>query len=76
MELERIRVFSSEKSSRAESGIGLTPPEVSITYFQSVSVPDLPRVTWRSLPNPGEGGGELTERREARTRGTRGGEVQ
>ena len=28
MELERIRLFESEKSSRAESGIGLTPPEV------------------------------------------------
>ena len=28
MDLERIRLFESEKSSRAESGIGLTPPEV------------------------------------------------
>ena len=31
MELERIRLFESEKSSRAESGIGLTPPEVETT---------------------------------------------
>ena len=36
LEKERIRIYTSEKSSRAESGIEMTPPDVSTYYFFSL----------------------------------------